>query len=234
MDFFTDASLNSAKSIAGIGCVCVDDKNGETSEYSAFYQIDNIHFAELYALTFAVQKAVALGVRSARIISDSAAALNMLHRYMKINGGVRISQEQKQFLRCVEVAPLQKAALDKMIDVFKNSGVSFKFVHVNGHQKTAQVGSDGYWNKRADRAAKKGRAFAEVLKESQNIRPISDMLENSSEKRAQEDWRSRIQVPYVQVKSKDKTLPKKVKHHKKVTEDAYNIRIMLNLRIKVH
>ena len=49
MDFFKDASLNSEKERAGIGCVCIDDKKSETSEYSTFFKIDNIHFAELYA-----------------------------------------------------------------------------------------------------------------------------------------------------------------------------------------
>lgn len=235
MDFFTDASLNSEKEIAGIGCVCIDDKKSETSEYSTFFKIDNIHFAELYALAFAVQKASALGVRNARIVSDSVSALNTLHYYIDAITAVRsrnLSSEQKQFLRNIDASPVQKKALDSIVDVFMTSGVSFKFVHANGHQKSAKVGSDGYWNKRADRAAKKIREFIE-LSESIEIPDFEHILPDISAKPMQDDWRDKIQAPYVQAKQKDKSVPKKVSRHKKSNEDTYNIRIMVNLRIKM-
>ena len=148
-------------------------------------------------------------------------------------GGGKLTAEYKQFLRSIEVNPLQKTALDKMLDVFKTSGISYKFVHVNGHQKTAEVGSDGYWNKRADRASKKGRVFGEALAIKERICSIEDIAKDIVVGDVSDDWRSRVQVPFVQVKAKDKTQPIKVKRHRKSNEDAYNIRIMLNVRIKI-
>ena len=236
MDFFTDASLNGEKQVAGIGCVCVDDRSDETSEFASFFKMDNIHFAELYALAFAVQKAASLGVRNARIVSDSVSALNTLHWYVDAITNVRsrnMTAEQKQFLRNIDASPVQKTALDNIVNTFMTSGISFKFVHVNGHLKSAKVGSDGYWNKRADRAAKNARILGENAFENGIVHQPDEILTNYSALPTLDDWRDRIQVPYVHAKQKDKNLPKKVARHRKSNEDTYNIRIMVNLRIKM-
>ena len=233
MDFFTDASLNDEKGVAGIGCLCVDGSR-EVSEIIVPCHVNNIHTAELCALAFAVRKAAKLDVRSARIVSDSVSAINILHNYMKCIKSGKMDAEQKKFLQFIERTPYQKAILENIVDTFKNSSVSYQFVHTDAHQKSSEVGSDAYWNKRADKAAKKGKKFAETIMENEQIQRPEELLDfpfvNGN---CADDWRSRVQVPQVQAKPKNKTVPKKVSRHRKNMEDTCNVRIMVNVRINV-
>ena len=231
MDFFTDASFNAEKKIAGIGCVCVDKTNGEVSHHSSCIKVENIQLAELCALMFGVQKALLSGAKTVRIVSDSMASINILHKYINCVDGVKLSSEQKKFVAHLEQTPMQKEVLDKMIEVFMNSGITFQFVHVNGHQETKESGSDEYWNKRADRASKKGRILAYTLFEENALRGVEDLLETKTLEQP-DDWRSRIQVPFIQNKRKEKTVrPRKVARHKKENQKRSNRSDGINLRI---
>ncbi|MBE6449241.1 MAG: reverse transcriptase-like protein [Alphaproteobacteria bacterium] len=231
MDFFTDASFNSEKKMAGIGCVCVDKANGEVSHHSSCIKVENIQLAELCALMFGVQKALLSGAKTVRIVSDSMASINILHKYINCVDGAKLSSEQKKFIKHLEQTPMQKEVLDKMIDVFINSSITFQFAHVNGHQETRESGSDAYWNKRADRASKKGRILAQTLFEQSVLRGVEQFLETNTDEQT-DDWRARIQVPFIQNKKKDKIQrPKKVVHHRKENPKRTSRSEGINLRI---
>ena len=231
MDFFTDASFNAENKIAGIGCVSVDKVNGEVSYHSSCLKVENIQLAELCALLVAVQKAFFSGARAVRIVSDSMASINILHKYINCVDGAKLSSDQKKFVKHLEQTPMQKEILDKMLEFFINSSIAFQFVHVNGHQESKETGSDEYWNKRADRASKKGRLLAQSLFDDNQLRDVGQLLEVKCLPRS-DDWRARIQIPFVQNKKKDKIQrPKKVARHRKENQKRQERLDGMNLRI---
>ena len=159
MDIYTDASLNDQKKIAGIGLVFVDSPHEPSPRcWNAYFSIDNIETAELFAVSAAISHAVSYHPNVVRLFSDSTGALRKIQRIFQYP-----SQRQIQTI----TNPLQQKIMYHISTSFEMMQDSdFSFHCIRGHQPKPVEFSYGYYNMLADRAAADGRLLGEMISAS--------------------------------------------------------------------